>query len=62
MKRRDLLAYLEKQGCTLIREGGRHSIYHNPVNKQSAPVPRHREISDLLVRKICKQLGISSPK
>jgi mRNA interferase HicA len=62
MKRRDLLAYLEEHGCTLVREGGRHSIYQNTDNKQSAPVPRHKEISDLLVRKICKQLGISSPK
>lgn len=61
MKRRDLIAYLEEHGCILIREGGRHSIYQNPDNKQSAPVPRHREISDLLARKICRQLGLSPP-
>jgi mRNA interferase HicA len=61
MKRRDLIVHLEDQDCVLIREGGRHSIYHNPNNGQSAPVPRHKEISDVLVRKICKQLGIPSP-
>lgn len=26
MKRRDLLSYLESQGCELLREGGNHSM------------------------------------
>jgi predicted RNA binding protein YcfA (HicA-like mRNA interferase family) len=48
MKRRDLLRHLEQRGCALDREGGWHSIYHNPRNKRSVAVPRHREIIDSL--------------
>ncbi len=32
MKRRDLISQLEKSGCYLIRQGGKHDIYHNPNN------------------------------
>ncbi|MFN8565381.1 MAG: riboflavin biosynthesis protein RibF [Anaerolineae bacterium] len=39
-----------------------HSIYRNPETNQTAPVPRHNEISDLLARKICSQLGIPPVK
>jgi mRNA interferase HicA len=42
----------------LLREGGRHSWWHNPaLNKRSA-IPRHNEIIDDLARKICKDLGV----
>ncbi|MEW5724713.1 MAG: type II toxin-antitoxin system HicA family toxin [Thermodesulfobacteriota bacterium] len=62
MKRNDLLQYLRSQGCDLLREGGKHSWWHNPaLNKRSA-IPRHSEIQDLLVRKICKDLGVERPK
>ena len=37
---------LEKHGCVLDREGGRHSIYRNPANGRCAAVPRHREIKE----------------
>jgi mRNA interferase HicA len=58
MKRKELLAHLREHGCELLREGARHSWWHNPaLNKRSA-VPRHTEISDILARKICKDLGI----
>jgi predicted RNA binding protein YcfA (HicA-like mRNA interferase family) len=62
MKRRDLIKYVESHGCVLLREGSRHSIYHNPANNLTAPVPRHAEIADLLARKICRQLDIPSVK
>ncbi len=26
MKRRDLIKHLEKQGCLLLREGGKHTV------------------------------------
>jgi mRNA interferase HicA len=42
----------------LDREGGRHTIYTNPVNGAKAPVPRHAEIDNRLARKICQQLAI----
>jgi mRNA interferase HicA len=29
MKRRDLLRHLEKHGCALLREGGKHSWWHH---------------------------------
>jgi mRNA interferase HicA len=56
------LRHLRAQGCELLREGGRHSWWHNPnLNKRSS-VPRHNEIDDGLARKICKDLGIPSIK
>ena len=58
MKRRQLTQHLEKHGCIILREGGNHTIYHNPDNNRKAPVPRHTEVDDLLARKICRQLDI----
>jgi len=60
MKRVELITHLEKNGCILLREGGNHSIYQNPANKKQSAVGRHRELSDLLCRKICKQLEVPS--
>jgi mRNA interferase HicA len=58
MKRRELLRHLRAHGCQLLREGGRHSWWHNPtLNKRSA-VPRHNDIDEDLARKICRDLGI----
>jgi len=62
MKRKELLSYLQSQGCAFVREGGRHSWWSNPaLNKRSA-VPRHNEIKDVLAGKICKDLGIPPKK
>ena len=62
MKRKEFLKYLRSQGCDLLREGGRHSWWHNPaLNKRSA-IPRHSEIKDILVKKICKDLGVDPIK
>jgi len=58
MKRQELIRHLERQGCRLFREGGRHTIYFNPGNNQTSAVPRHREINDFLARKICRDLGV----
>lgn len=62
MKRRELIRYLEKNGCRFLREGGRHSVYWNPETGRTSTVPRHNEIVDQLARKICKDLGISLMK
>lgn len=56
MKRRDLISKLETSGCVLLRHGARHDIYHNPDTGKSQPVPRHREINEVLARKIIKDL------
>ena len=61
MKRQALVRHLETHRCYLLREGGMHSIYVNPQNNQTSAVPRHREINDFLVRKICRDLGIAQP-
>jgi len=61
MKRKAFERWLAKHGCELLREGGRHSWFINrQLNRRSA-VPRHAEIPDELVRKICRDLGIEAP-
>ena len=35
MKRRDLVAELERIGCVLFRNGAKHDIYHNPNTGKS---------------------------
>ncbi len=60
MKRIDLVRHLESQGCRLLREGARHSVYVSPAGKV-ATVPRHREINEFLARKICRDLEVLAP-
>ncbi|PYU48728.1 MAG: addiction module toxin, HicA family [Acidobacteria bacterium] len=62
MKRRDFLRHLAAHDCSLLREGGRHSIYCNPRTNATSSVPRHAEINDFLARKICRDLGIPQPE
>ena len=59
MKRSTLLQHLRKYGCVLKREGGSHSLWTNPVNGAVEAVPRHTEIPNNLVRKICRGLGLA---
>jgi mRNA interferase HicA len=58
MKRVALLRHLQSHGCLLLREGSRHSWWHNPTLNRRSAVPRHTEINDHLAQKICKDLGI----
>jgi predicted RNA binding protein YcfA (HicA-like mRNA interferase family) len=58
MKRSDLLRHLQQHGCVLLREGGKHSVFVNRAARKVTTVPRHREINDFLVRKICRDLEI----
>jgi predicted RNA binding protein YcfA (HicA-like mRNA interferase family) len=62
MKRQDLLRHLGAQGCALFREGAKHTIYYNPDDNQTSAIPRHREIDEFLVRKICRDLGVPEPR
>ena len=62
MKRRELLRHLVAQGCQLLREGSRHSVFYNPKENTTSTVPRHREIDEFLARKICRDLRIRPPK
>ena len=58
MKRQVLIRYLQQNGCVLIREGGNHSWWANSTKNLRSAVPRHSEISNILAKKICKDLGI----
>ncbi len=62
MKRRELVKHLCDSGCVLTREGGKYSVYQNPVNGKETPVTRHTEIADFTVRKICRDIGVEPPK
>ena len=56
MKRADLIRKLEKAGCALIRNGGSHDWYRNLKTGVSQPVPRHREVKEVLAAQILKKL------
>lgn len=60
MKRLDLIKAIESSGCVLVRHGGRHDWYRNPVTGVSQPVPRHREINEPLARRIIRLLTEAS--
>ncbi|HVO43241.1 MAG TPA: type II toxin-antitoxin system HicA family toxin, partial [Aggregatilineales bacterium] len=62
MKRTELLQHLQAHGCELLREGSRHSWWHNTILNKRSAVPRHNEISDILAKKICRDLGIPPVK
>jgi len=62
VKRRDVIRYLEEQGYEFLREGGNHTVYVNRAKRKASSVPRHREINDFLVRKICRDLEIPEPR
>jgi len=57
MKRRDLIKRIEGFGSQLLRHGGKHDIYHNPKTGATQPVPRHKEINEILARKIVRDLA-----
>ena len=59
MKRQALLKHLRLHGCRLKREGRSHSLWINPATGVVEAVPRHIEISNLLARKICRELGVA---
>jgi mRNA interferase HicA len=61
VKRRDRVRYLEKQGCELLRGGRNHTVYVNRGAAKATTVPRHREISDFIARKICRDLDVPEP-
>lgn len=56
MKRRDLIKKLEENGWHYLRDGGNHDIYSN--GKRIEPIERHREINEVLAKKILRRNGI----
>jgi predicted RNA binding protein YcfA (HicA-like mRNA interferase family) len=61
MKRLDLVHHLEAHGCRFLREGANHTVYVNRTGHKLSTVPRHREINEYLVLKICKDLDVPMP-
>ena len=56
MKRKDIIKLLEKNGYSLKREGAEHTIYEK--DGKSVPIPRHREINEILAKSIIKKLEL----
>lgn len=53
MKRGELLRHLHAHGCELLREGGRHSWWHNPnLNKRYSGASLKEIVSRLGVRDV----------
>lgn len=61
MKRKEVIRHLELNGCEFLREGASHTVYVNRMKKRVSTVPRHTEIDEYLVTKICKDLEIPKP-
>lgn len=59
MKRRELLKHLSENGCEELREGKKHTLWHNPALKKYSTIPRHTELSNFLWKKICKDMGVT---
>lgn len=54
------LELLKENGCTYVRPGGNHDIYHSPITGKDFPVPRHSsaDVKKGLLNRILKQSGI----
>lgn len=61
MKSVNFLRYLREHNCYPYREGGNHTIVMNELNKKISSIPRHKEIKNNLVKKICKDLEVPAP-
>ncbi len=55
------MQYLRRYGCFVKREGSRHTLVQNANNGMRETIPRHIEIDNTLVKKICRRLKIPDP-
>ena len=60
MKLTALLRHLFHHGCSILREGGKHTVVLNTLTQRISSVPRHNEIDEFLAKKICRDLGIEN--
>ncbi len=56
MKRTELEKKLRAMGCYPKREGSSHTLWINPNTGVIETVPRHREIKEMLAKKILKRM------
>ena len=54
-QRRKILRFLLRRGCTIVREGGEHTIVGDAEGRTTA-LPRHRDVDRFTARKIAKDL------
>ena len=62
MKLKDLIRHIEEHNCIFVRQGGNHTIYKNLESGKMTAIPRHREIKEVLAKKICDDLGVERPQ
>ena len=56
MKQKELIKLFSNSGWWILREGRNHIIMTN--GKDIEPVPRHREVNELLAKSIIKRWGL----
>ena len=56
MKRRELIALLEKNGWELKRSDGKHDVYAKGADREA--IPRHREVAESLAKAIIRRWGL----
>ena len=57
MKQIDLVKIIEKNGAVFVRHGSNHDWYKNQETGIFEAIPRHKEIKELLAKKIIKRLS-----
>ena len=56
VKRMDIIKLFERNGFSLLREGGNHSIYTN--GEKTIPLKRHKQFDRITANELCKQAGL----
>ena len=62
MKLKDVIRHLEERHCVFMGQGGNHTIYKNVETGKMTSIPRHRDVKENLVKKICDDLGVGGPQ
>lgn len=57
MKRIDLINRISEDGAVFVRHGSSHDLWRNVITGVSEMIPRHREINEMLARKIIRRLA-----
>jgi mRNA interferase HicA len=58
MKRADAMRHLERNGCVLLREGAKHSVFVSRARNKASAVPRRLEPNEFLGKKNCRDLEV----
>jgi hypothetical protein len=60
MRRNDVVAKLNANGCTPLRNSGGHEVWGCPCGSHTAPLPNHRSITAGVVSSIESKLACLS--